>query len=194
MGNLVFMAPVYSLTVSSIILVTGAIAINRAKAITENVNWILIKSVMKGRAAGLYRFRPADEPTRLDCLMDKCARCCNSIGTPVVTPEEAEKIDSDSIMVDGDAMFIKSEGCVCPFLVKGLCSIYMIRPQACKEYPWYNIGGKLYYDSGCPGVKHDLDERPDIDRIQPIENFFPNTPKPIVWLIKLICVRPISFK
>jgi Fe-S-cluster containining protein len=70
----------------------------------------------------------------------------------------------------------------------------MIRPQACKEYPWYNIGGKLYYDSGCPGIKHDQDQRPDVDEIQPLENFFPNTPRLIVWLIKLICVRPIFFK
>ena len=194
MGNLVFMAPVYSLAVSSIILVGGAVVINRAKAISENVNWILIRSVMKGRAAGLYRFRPADKATRLDCLMDKCATCCNSIGTPLVTADEAKSIGQDLIMTDGDAMFVKSEGCVCPFLVNGLCSIYTIRPQACKEYPWYNIGGKLYYDSGCAGVKHDQDQRPDVEDIQPIENFFPNTPKIIVWLIKLICVRPIFFK
>ena len=190
MGNHSFLAPVYSLAISSIILGIGAIAINRKKAIIENVNWILIRSVMKGRAAGLYRFRPGSEATRLDCLMDKCARCCNSIGTPVVTPEEAEKIDSDSIMTDNkDAMFIKSEGCVCPFLIDGLCSIYTARPNACKEYPWYNIGGKLYYDSGCPGIKHDKDERPNIDDIQPIENFFPNTPKLIIWMVKKICVN-----
>lgn len=189
-GNLIFLSPVCSLAISSLILFIGAIAINRTKTLAKNVNWMLIRSVMKARKSGLYRLVPADKPIRLDCLMNKCAKCCNSIGTPVVTEAEAKIIGHDSIIKDNKgAMFIKSEGCACKFLIDGLCSIHTTRPEACKEYPWYNIGGKLYYDSGCPGIKHDRDERPNVDNIQPIENFFPNTPRLIVWLIKKICVR-----
>jgi Na+/proline symporter/Fe-S-cluster containining protein len=189
MGNLIFLSPVCSLAASSIVLAIGMIAINRSKALSKNVNWILITSVIKARAAGLYRIVPADKPIRLDCLMDKCSVCCNSIGTPVITDAEAKTIGPDSIMTDKDASFVKSTGCICKFLAQGLCSIHTTRPKACREYPWYNIGGKLYYDSGCPGVKFDKDERPDVNEIQPFENFFPNTPKLIIWLIKKICVR-----
>jgi hypothetical protein len=28
-----------------------------------------------------------------------------------------------------------------------------------------------------------------VNDIQPFENFFPGTPKPILWLIKLFCIR-----
>ena len=81
-------------------------------------------------------------------------------------------------------MFIKSDDCTCTLLKNGLCSIYPHRPKGCREYPWYNIDGKLYYDSGCPGLKFDIDEHLDISKIQPFDNFFPNTPRSIVRLIK----------
>ncbi|MBW8036678.1 MAG: YkgJ family cysteine cluster protein, partial [Planctomycetes bacterium] len=170
------------------ILGFGALIANKRKAVSGNVNWILVTSVMKARARGLYHLVPADKPTRLDCLMDACAKCCNSIGTPVVTQKEADTIGADSIMKGKDSMFLKSQGCVCSFLKDGFCSIYAIRPKGCREYPWYNIKGKLYYDKGCPGVKYDIDERPDVSEIQPIENFFPQTPKLVVWIIKKMCI------
>jgi Na+/proline symporter/Fe-S-cluster containining protein len=184
--DVVFLAPVFSLTASLILLGIGVIS-NRTAA---NVNWVLIKSVIKARRNGLYRFVPHTKPVRLVCLRDKCAKCCNVIGTPVVTDEEAQKIGLDLIMTDGSgAKFIKSDGCTCTLLRDGLCSIYPRRPRGCREYPWYNIQGRFYYDSGCPGLKFDKDEHYDVKDIQPFENFFPNTPKLVVWLIKKICIK-----
>ena len=161
---------------------------------SQNVNLILIKSVIKARRQGLYRFVGANEATRLDCLKDKCAICCTSIGTPVVTSQEADRIGTKPIVTNKDSMFIRSSNCVCSLLENGLCSIHTARPKGCREYPWYNIQGYLYYDAGCPGIKHDLDERPNASDIQPFENFFPSLPKFIIWLIKKICVRNLKLK
>ncbi len=183
--DLVFLAPVFSLTASLLLLGLGIFC----DKISTNVNWILIKSVIKARRSGLYRFKLKTGPVRLVCLKDKCARCCRVIGTPVVTPQEAEGIGSAALMTNKQAMFIKSAGCVCTLLKNGLCSIYPHRPKGCREYPWYNIDGRFYYDSGCPGLKFDIDETPDVNEIQPFDNFFPNTPKSIVRLIKKICIK-----
>jgi Fe-S-cluster containining protein len=183
--DLVFLAPVFSLTASLLLLGLGILC----QMMCSNVNWILIKSVLKARRNGLYRFKLPAGPVRLVCLKDKCAKCCKVIGTPVVTPQEAEKIGLASLMTDKGAMFIKSDDCVCILLKNGLCSIYPRRPRGCREYPWYNIDGRFYYDSGCPGLKFDIDETPNVSEIQPFDNFFPNTPKIIVRLIKKICIK-----
>jgi len=152
------------------------------------MNWIAIKAVIKARRDGLLRLVAATQPRRLDCLADKCAKCCR-IGGPVVTPQEAERIGHQWIVKDKCGMFVKSQDHVCCLLKEGLCTLYSERPSGCREYPWYNIDGQLYYDFGCPGIKHDKDERPDINDIQPFENFFPGTPKLILWLIKKICIK-----
>ncbi len=153
------------------------------------MNWTLIKAVIKARRHGLLRLVPATETTRLDCLKDACGKCCMNLGSPVVTPGEAAHIDEQFIDAKDGVMFIKSNNSVCCLLDEGLCTIYANRPRGCVEYPWYNIDGRLYYDSGCPGIKHDTDQRPAAKDIQPFENFFAGTSKPVVWLIKKICVR-----
>jgi len=155
------------------------------------MNWTLIKAVIKARNNGLLRLTRATGPTRLDCLGEGCAKCCKFLGSPVITAKEAEKIDSQWIVKDKDQIFIRSEDSVCCALKENLCSMYPDRPKGCVEYPWYNIDGWLYYDSGCDGIKHDEDERPDVNDIQPFENFFPQTPKLIIRLIKKICVEKL---
>ena len=156
------------------------------KVVGPAVKWNLIQNVIKARRKGLMHLLPAAEPARLDCLAERCAMCCKNLGGPVVTPDEAEKIGHQTIIKDKNVFFIKSQNGLCCLLKDGLCSIYSDRPTGCREYPWYNIGGQLHYDSGCPGIKHDGDEHPDINRIQPFENFFPRTPKFILRLIKSI--------
>ena len=154
------------------------------------MNWILIKAVRKARRNGLLKIRPADKPVRLDCLSAKCAKCCMNLGSPVVTQEEAKHIDDNHLSKgNGSSCFIKSDNGTCSLLKDGLCSIYDHRPSGCTEYPWYNIGGKLHYDSGCPGIKYDADERPDVTTIQPFENFFPGVNPLILWIVKKLCVR-----
>lgn len=153
------------------------------------MNWIVIGAIFKAKRNGLLRLVPATEPTRLDCLTHTCAKCCMTPGAPVVTPQEAEKIGYQWVVKGKCGMFVRSDNSVCCLLKDGLCSLYSNKPSGCREYPWYNIDGQLYYDSGCPGVRHDKDERPNIDDIQPFENFFPRTPRLVLWLIKKICVR-----
>ncbi|HEG43504.1 MAG TPA: hypothetical protein ENH94_05595 [Phycisphaerales bacterium] len=187
--SLVFMAPVCSLVASSFLLAVGVALAQSKKVMAGNVNWILIRSVLAARKNKLYRLVTANKPMRLECLKDACSVCCNVIGTPLITEEEAAKIGAESVMENKNAKFIRSERCVCSLLKDGLCSIHPVRPKGCREYPWYNVNGKLYYDRGCPGVKYDRDERPDVNDIQPFEGFFPHTPKHLVWLIKRICLN-----
>jgi len=154
------------------------------------MTWILIKAIIKARREGLLRLVPATSATYLDCLKDKCAKCCRTLGTPVVTSLEAEKIAAESLLKDKHGrIFTRSENSVCCLLKDGLCSIYSVRPRGCREYPWYNIDGRLYYDSGCPGIKHDGDKRPIVNDIQPLEKFFPLTPQLILRLVKRVCVK-----
>ena len=153
------------------------------------MNWILIKAVIKARRNGLLRLVPATGMIRFDCLAADCARCCKTMGTPVVTPEEADKIGYESIVRDKNAMFVQSSNSVCCLLKAGLCSIYSNRPRGCREYPWYNIDGRLYYDAGCPGVSHNKGQYPSVEDIQPFEKFFPTTSRFVLWLIKNICVK-----
>ena len=147
----------------------------------------LLKAVFKARKNGLLHLRPADEVLRLDCLAEKCAKCCQNLGSPRVTAKEAEHIDAQAITQIKSAMFIKSQDCTCFLLKNNFCSIYPDRPSGCREYPFYNIDGVLYYDAGCPGIKKDIDSRPEIDKILPFERFFPHTSKLILWLVKKIC-------
>ena len=149
----------------------------------------MLKAIIKAKRNGLYRLVPADEPTRLDCLMDKCAKCCKCLGSPVVTSDEAAHIDKDAICNDKHGVFIKSSHSTCSLLEKGLCSIHPVRPRGCREYPWYNIDGQLYYDSGCPGIRHDVDERPQTENIQLFRNFFPGVSAITYRIIKHICAE-----
>jgi Fe-S-cluster containining protein len=153
------------------------------------MNTFLIKAVLSSRKSGLLHLKPADKTIRLDCLAEKCAKCCKTLGGPKVIESEALKIGLSSIIEAKKGVFIKSVEGVCSLLKDGLCSKYPDRPKGCREYPWYNIDGKLFYDFGCPGMKTDQDGRPDVKDIQSFENFFPGLPRPLIWVIKKICTR-----
>lgn len=78
-----------------------------------------------------------------DCLV--CANCCKSI-SPALRDKDIDKISKHlkmkpSLFVtnflrmdeEGDYVFRKTP---CPFLMKdNYCSIYEVRPKACKDYP-----------------------------------------------------------
>jgi Fe-S-cluster containining protein len=154
----------------------------------ENVNWLLFKHIFEAKRRGLLRLVPADRPTRLDCLADKCAMCCKTLGAPVLTDEEAARIPDELISRTKSGLFVKSHNCTCCILKKGLCSLYKDRPRGCHEYPWYNIDGKLYYDSGCPGIKHDIDGRPRADSIQSFTKFFPGASRLTLSLLRRLLI------
>ena len=62
------------------------------------MNLTLIKAVIKARKKGLLHLAAADEPTRIDCLKNKCALCCKTLGAPVLTDEEAARIPNELIV------------------------------------------------------------------------------------------------
>ena len=186
--SLAYLPPVLSLIVSTLILLCGLMII-QLNLSRWKTNLALIMAVLNARRNGLLHLAKADRPIRLDCLTCECSKCCRLLGSPVVTKKEAEKIDDTHLLKTRHGLFIKANGHSCSLLENGLCSIYPVRPQGCREYPWYNIDGELYYDTGCPGIKTDRDGRPPIETIEPFDNFFPSMPKPLIRLLKKICTR-----
>ena len=146
-------------------------------------------TVLRARRSGLLHLRLAEGAMRLDCLGGRCAVCCELLGSPLVREGELEGFGAENVVQRGGAVFAKSCSGRCIMLSKGLCSIYQNRPAGCREYPFYNIDGRLYYDAGCPGVRFDRDERPAVEDITRFEQFFPGVPGFAVKLIKWICLH-----
>ena len=84
-----------------------------------------------------------EEFERTDCL--KCANCCKTTG-PLFTDKDVDRIAknfrmktqqfiSQYLRVDEDNDYIL-QGVPCTFLgADNYCSIYEVRPKACREYP-----------------------------------------------------------
>jgi len=115
----------------------------------------------------------------IDCL--ECANCCKSI-SPIVIDRDIDRIAkhlkmSPSSMVDqyleldkdGDYVFREAP---CPFLMPdNYCSIYEVRPRACREYPhtdrkrFYQISNLTYKNTFiCPAVFDVVEKLKDIYR------------------------------
>ncbi len=142
----------------------------RCRSISRLFLW---RTLFRVRLAGLGRLRPAQFQMRLDCLGDKCAKCCSTMGGDIVVAgSEVSRLPVDATYRNRKVIFIKSSNGVCSLLEHGKCTVYDARPSGCREYPWYNMDERLYYDSGCPGIKFDRDERPSTRDIVPIETYF----------------------
>lgn len=144
----------------------------------------LLSAIYRARRKGLLRLKAASNPIRLQCLGSDCGLCCEVTGGGVVVDPSARKVIPSRLVEehsDGSTV-LKSCGGVCAALVDKKCSIYDLRPSGCREYPWYNVDGDLYYDAGCPGMLFDRDERPRPQTLTPIQQYFsaPN------WIGKLI--------
>ncbi len=140
-------------------------------------------TVLAARRLGLLRLRPADRPVRLVCLQDACSKCCSIPGiAPVLLPGELKYIPPHLVSDTSEGMAIVGCASGCTALSNGLCSIHANRPQGCREYPFYNVDGQLYVDSGCPGLNFDKDGRPPVDEITPYETYFPAP----YWLQRLL--------
>jgi len=140
------------------------------------MNWRLFQSILRSRGRGLLRLRRAHDRIGFECLGSACARCCGVMGQGIVlTQGEAELLQLPTHSV-GTTQTLEAKTCVCPLLRAGLCSAYSSRPRGCREYPWYNIGGELYYDAGCPGMSDQIDTRPEVQTLSPVDSYFPNLP------------------
>jgi Fe-S-cluster containining protein len=132
-----------------------------------------IRTLIGARRRGLLRLKKADGPVRLECLREKCGLCCDILGGAEVEPQEAPPLRALRVIETVDTgLRLKCHGARCVLLENNLCSAYAARPRACREYPWYNVGGQLYYDAGCPGMKHDRDEHPDVETLRSAETYF----------------------
>lgn len=134
----------------------------------------IVATAWYARRIGLLRLRRADVPLRLDCPGGICGLCCSVPGIEaVLTEEEAVAIPGNlkKHAAAGWAMRGCPTGCVA--LSNRRCSVYMHRPKGCREYPFYNVDGVLYVDTGCPGVKNDGDGRPKVAELARFESYFP---------------------
>lgn len=137
----------------------------------------LVKTLLRVRWRGLLRLRPANHTLRLECVGEGCGRCCNVMGGGVVvTPDEANRIGPRFVAIQRGASTLRANGLRCCLLTEGNCRAYDARPRGCREYPWYNLDGRLYYDSGCPGIRSDRDERPNVSAISPVAVYLPALP------------------
>ncbi len=139
-----------------------------------------IRTVLGARRHGLLRLRKVRGPVRLDCLGKACGRCCDLLGGAEVQASEAEPLRTlDAIQNVPTGLRLKCIGTRCILLRDNLCAAYGIRPRACTEYPWYNVNGMLYYDAGCPGIRHDIDGHPQAATLVPASNYFTMFPRPL---------------
>jgi Fe-S-cluster containining protein len=130
-------------------------------------------TILGARREGLLRLRRVTAPTRLECLGAQCAKCCKLIGSAKVDPGEADPLVAlDLVRRSPTGLRLRCVGSSCVALQEGACSVYQFRPRACREYPWYNIDGALYFDQGCPGIRHDHSDSPDPETLQSAKSYF----------------------
>jgi len=80
----------------------------------------------------------------------KCGRCCRKVPKVYVDDSDVERI-ADYLGSTPDnvrgMMHIKGEHMImpCPFLVDKICSIYPVKPIACKIYPMFRFVDDVFY-------------------------------------------------
>lgn len=147
----------------------------------------VLRNLVAGRRAGLLRLRRADSPVRLECLREKCGLCCKVLGGTHVEPSEVAKLSKFNVLERaGEGARLACDSGKCRALTEGVCSVYEFRPRGCRDYPWYNIDGQLYYDAGCPGMKRGVDGRPDASLIRPVREYLPmGLERILIWVMKI---------
>lgn len=108
-----------------------------------------LKGIKKNKKGSLDRkFNQPDEEVfkKINCL--KCANCCKTI-YPIFKEKDIDRISRSLKMkpaefvksylhIDDDGDYVLNET-PCPFFGKdNYCSIYDVRPKACREYPHTN--------------------------------------------------------
>ena len=148
-----------------------------------------IRAILRARRAGLLRLRPVQGPIRLSCPPSVCGLCCSTMGGGiVVTKAEASFLPRLSLIEGRKVITLKSTKGSCSQLKGKKCECYDVRPRGCSEYPWYSLDGKLYYDSGCPGIKQDRDDHPMLANLTDIGEYLPVHSRVLsslmIWLLK----------
>lgn len=133
----------------------------------------ILFAIGRSRRSGLLRLREATSSTRLECNLGECGLCCSVMGSDITIESDDLKIVPPNAITEQEGqLMLKCHGSGCALLENKSCTIYKSRPRSCREYPWYRFDDKLYYDAGCPGIRHDHDERPSIDDLKDATRFF----------------------
>jgi uncharacterized protein len=115
----------------------------------KSANLAFVKKIKKKKSAGLdvvVHDLHNNAFEQYSCL--SCANCCKSI-SPIITYKDIRRISKTLGMKPGDFkqtyLEMDEEGdfvfrsSPCPFLQDdNHCSVYSVRPKACKEYPHTN--------------------------------------------------------
>jgi Fe-S-cluster containining protein len=135
----------------------------------------LLSAILRARKKGLLRLRPVRAPMRFECLREECGLCCKYLTVSYLTPVERISLPiltKESGECEESRVPCVSSAAVCPLYSEG-CTIHEDRPAACREYPWYNWNGRLYYDSGCPGLQRGNGDTPEPNSITSIHKYLP---------------------
>ncbi len=148
----------------------------------------LFRSLVATRRFGLLHLRAVSGPTRLDCLGGQCGLCCRAFKDVMVERSEAAPLVQLKIVKEVEGtILMKQSATACAALHDNFCSVYEVRPRSCRDYPWYNIEGKLYFDRGCPSIRFDADGCPDIDSIRRWEWYLRDQSRFVQELLTLLC-------
>lgn len=91
-----------------------------------------------------------------------CFECCSGerfVIAPLIVQDFHLVKDHFPILfgyVDNElkALMVFSDGQQsCPYLINNVCSIYSLRPPACKTYPLTPFNDQILCDTSCPGVQ-----------------------------------------
>ncbi|VAW27819.1 FIG00650678: hypothetical protein [hydrothermal vent metagenome] len=113
----------------------------QSKAVKKKIH--SIRKMRKGQADNLIHQLHNNAFETIDCL--ECANCCTTTG-PLLTEKDIDRIAkhlklkpsqfiADYLCVDEDQDYV-FQSMPCTFLSSdNYCSIYAVRPKACREYP-----------------------------------------------------------
>lgn len=136
----------------------------------------LLKLVYRARSIGLLHLSPVSDQERIKlvCQRESCGLCCSHLGSPYTDSADSVQVAVQGWGADRQAQGLSADSFCggCKLHLKGICSVYKERPQACREYPWYNVDGKVYVDRGCPGLRYDARDVPDVSQVRPAARFF----------------------
>lgn len=116
------------------------------------INWVCLRDGCPKSCCGSFKDR--------NRIYNKLYKSCFNIGHEQIflTPEDKNRIEKKMgkkfIKTLEESTYIKlNKNGSCPYLKKGLCSIYSIRPQICQAYPFYlDLASGLNVDILCPGI------------------------------------------
>lgn len=131
----------------------------RVKIKNGKINWVCLRDKCPRSCCGSFKDR--------NRIYNKLYKSCFNIGHEeiLLTLEDKkiiEKINGQKfikILKNGSAYIKLNKNGFCPHLKNGLCSIYSIRPQICRAYPFYlDLSSGLNVDILCPGIGQEWTE------------------------------------